>query len=166
MEMHRGARSMRAIFHASTSAVTLKLRQPHLHNRVFANSVLVAPPSIRGKIMWRRTITFFGFVPESQLGKLLATAYQTSVFGVVVECLSHITWVLGSIPHISLHTCMCKSSHDSKGVERCWFCSLRFVPFPEWLEYLHRMIASQALLTISPAGIWLRLFSCAWQASQ
>jgi len=82
---------MRAIFHASTSAVTLKLRQAHLHNRVFANSVLVASRSIRGKIMWRRTITFFGFVPESQLEKILTTAHQTSEFGVVVGCLFHIT---------------------------------------------------------------------------
>jgi hypothetical protein len=72
---------MRAIFHASTSAVALKLRQAHLHNRVFANSILFTQRSIRGKIMWRRTITFFGFVPESQLGKILTTAFHATVFG-------------------------------------------------------------------------------------
>lgn len=42
---------MRAIFHASTSVVPLKLRHVHLHNRVFANSVLVASALFEEKIM-------------------------------------------------------------------------------------------------------------------
>jgi hypothetical protein len=61
--------------------------------------------------------------------------------------------------HINLYIYVQKLwivKHDSEDVKRCRSCSLRFAPFPEWLELLDQMIAS---ITKSSRHL-ARLFTC------